>query len=112
MIAALLAGALLASLGLQLVVLSDVVAGDAGAITRHHRDFFSLYVARRGSGNPTAPNACSEPTPCWRKCCPPAYGARAQHGFSDVVFTAWLWRIPWGGQLTLNRRPSPGWPAL
>lgn len=40
-----------ASLGLQLVVLSDVVAGDAGAITRHHRDFFSLYVARRGSGN-------------------------------------------------------------
>ena len=39
-----------ASLGLPMVVLSDVVAGDAGATTNFHGDFFSLYVARRGSG--------------------------------------------------------------
>ena len=37
-----------ASLGLQLVVLSDVVAGDAGAITRHPRGCV-CYVAWDGA---------------------------------------------------------------
>lgn len=36
--------------GLPLVVRTDVLAGEAARTVNHHRDFFSLYVARRGRG--------------------------------------------------------------
>lgn len=39
-----------AARGLPLVVRADVLAGEAARTTNHHRDFFSLYVARRGRG--------------------------------------------------------------